>query len=153
MLVRVAEESFDKGVAALGDGRQHEALAFFEAAIELECKYGTGKPQARYLSHYGLCLGLAGRRKHEAVKFCREAVAMEGYNPDLLWNLGRALLIADLRREAYAAFVKGLRLEPGHKGIIQDLKAMGLRKRPPLPFLDRSNPINVLLGRIRSNGS
>ena len=57
MLVRVAEESFEKGVVALDAGRQSEALAFFEASIELECKYGNGKPQARYLSHYGLCLG------------------------------------------------------------------------------------------------
>lgn len=149
MLVRVAEESFEKGVAALDERRQHEALAFFEAAIELECKYGAGRPQARYLSHYGLCLGLAGRRKHEAIKFCREAVAMEGYNPELLWNLGRALLIADQRREAYAAFIKGLRLEPGHRGIIHDLKAMGVRKRPALPFLGRTNPMNILLGRMR----
>ena len=151
MLVRVAEESYEKGVAALEQGRQREALAFFEASIELECKYGNGRPQARYLSHYGLCLALAGRRRHDSVKFCREAVAMEGYNADLLWNLGRTLLIADQRREAYAALVKGLRLEPGHPGIVQDLRGMGIRRKRALPFLSRSNPVNVFFGRLRGN--
>ena len=152
MLVRVAEESFEKGLAALDEGRQREALAFFEASIELECKYGSGRPQARYLSHYGLCLALVGRRRHDSIKFCREAVAMEGYNADLLWNLGRTLLLADQRREAYAALVKGLRLEPGHRGIVHDLRSMGLRKKPLLPFLSRSNPVNVLFGRLRQTG-
>jgi len=103
MLVRVAEESFDKGMSAMDQGRRDEALAFFEAAIALENKFGAGSPQPRYLSQYGLCLGLLGRRKYEGVRFCREAVAKEGYNADLLWNLGRVLLVANRRGEAHAA--------------------------------------------------
>jgi len=149
MLVRVAEESFEKGMHAMGDGRDEEALAFFEAAIELERRYGMGKPQARYLSQYGLFLGLSGRRRYEGVRFCREAVAMEGYNPDFQWNLGRALMSANRRREAYVALRKGLRLQRDHRGIIADLKRMGVRRRPPLPFLGRDNPVNVFLGRLR----
>ena len=153
MLVRVAEESFDKGLAAMEKGHRNEALAFFEAAIALEKKFGTGKPQPRYLSHYGMCLGLLGRRKYEGVRFCREAVAMEGYNPDLLWNLGRALLAANRRGEAYAALTKGLRLQRDHRGIIMELKKMGVRRKPFLRFLSRDNPINVFLGRLRSSST
>lgn len=149
MLVRVAEESFEKGMAAMDQDQAQHALAFFEAAIELERRFGSGTPQPRYLSHYGVCLGLLGKRRHDAVRFCREAVAREGYNPDLLWNLGRALLAAERRAEAHAAFIKGLRLQRDHRGIIQDLKRMGIRRRPPLPFLSRDNPLNMILGRLR----
>ncbi len=149
MLVRVAEESFEKGMSAFEQGREGEALAFFEAAIELERKFGEGKPQPRYLSQYGLCLGMVGRQKYESVRFCQEAVAMEAYNPDLYWNLGRALLTANRRREAYKALVKGLRLQHDHRGIISDLKKMGVRQKPLLPFLPRENPVNVFLGRLR----
>jgi hypothetical protein len=151
MLVRVAEESFEKGMEAMDKGQRNEALAFFEAAIALEKKFGTGHPQPRYLSQYGVCLGLLGRRKYEGVRFCREAVAKEGYNPDLLWNLGRALLAANRRGEAHAALTKGLRLQRDHRGIIFELKNMGVRRRPFLPFLGRDNPLNVLIGRLRNS--
>ena len=151
MLVRVAEESFDTGLEAMETGHHDEALAFFEAAIALEKQFGSGGPQPRYLSQYGLCLGLHGRRKYEGVRFCREAVAMEGYNPDLLWNLGRVLLLADRRGEAHAALTKGLRLQRDHRGIILDLKNMGVRRRPFLRFLGRNNPLNVLVGQFRNS--
>jgi tetratricopeptide (TPR) repeat protein len=153
MLVRVAEESFDKGMIAMDKGHRDEALAFFEAAIALEQKFGVGKPQPRYLSQYGMCLGLVGRRKYEGVRFCREAVAMEGYNPDLLWNLGRSLLVAGRRGEAYAALTKGLRLQRDHRGIILELKNMGVRRKPFLRILGRNNPLNVFLGRLRTSSS
>ena len=61
------------------------------------------------------------------------------------------LLLANRRREAYAAFVKGLRLQNDHRGIIQDLKHMGVRRRRILPFLTRDNPVNVFLGRLRTH--
>jgi tetratricopeptide (TPR) repeat protein len=150
MLVRVAEESFEKGLQALDQGKADHALAFFEAAVELDRKFGlNGSPQPRYLSQYGVCLGLLGSRRDEGVRFCREAVEREGYNPDLLWNLGRALLSVNRRGEAHASFIKGLRLQRNHRGIIQDLKKMGIRRKPPLPFLDRAHPVNVWLGRMR----
>jgi tetratricopeptide (TPR) repeat protein len=153
MLVRVAEESFDKGLEAMDKGHRDEALAFFEAAIALEKQFGSGSPQPRYLSHYGMCLGLLGRRRYEGVRFCREAVAKEGYNPDLLWNLGRALLAADRRGEAYAALTKGLRLQRDHRGIILELKNMGIRRKPFMRFLGRANPLNVFIGRLRSSST
>ena len=153
MLVRVAEESFDKGMSAMDKGRREEALAFFEAAIALENKFGAGSPQPRYLSQYGLCLGLLGRRKYEGVRFCREAVAKEGYNPDLLWNLGRVLLVASRRGEAHVALTKGLRLQRNHRGIILDLKEMGVRRKPFLGILGRNNALNILLGRLRSSSA
>ena len=152
MLVRVAEESFEKGLQALDKGESDQALAFFEAAVELDRMFGqNGTPQPRYLSQYGVCLGLVGPRRDEGVRFCREAVEREGYNPDLLWNLGRTLLAANRRGEAHATFIKGLRLQRDHRGIIQGLKKMGIRRKPALPFLDRAHPLNVWLGRMRRN--
>jgi len=150
MLVRVAEDSFERGKGALARGRSREALAYFEAAIELEKRFGAMRPQARYLSHYGLCLGTTTPRKYEGVQFCREAATLENYNPDLHWNLGRALLAADRRREAHDALVRGLRVQPDHSGILGELRRMGMRKRPAIAFLARTNPLNVLLGRLRA---
>jgi hypothetical protein len=43
----------------------------------------------------------------------------------------------------------GLKVEPDHGQLLELQHELGLRKRPVLSFLSRSNPINSLLGRIR----
>ena len=50
MLVQAAESRFARGLLALEAGRGLEALALFEASIELERRLGSRTPQARYLS-------------------------------------------------------------------------------------------------------
>jgi hypothetical protein len=40
-------------------------------------------------------------------------------------------------------------MQPGHRQIVGELKKMGLRRKPPLAFLPRTNALNVLLGRMR----
>lgn len=153
MLVQAAEESFQKGIKALAEGRQREALAMFEAALELAQRFGTERPQARYLSYYGLCLGLERNELREALRFCREAVTLEGYNPDLRCNLGRILMKAGRRKEAHQALLRGLSLQADHVDLRRALKSMGLRRRPPVPFLRRNHPLNVFLGRKLSRAA
>ncbi len=148
MLVRPAEESFSKGMAALQQGRGMEALALFEAALVIERRQGVARPQARYLSFYGLCLGLEAKRVAEGIRYCRDALELEFFNPDLCWNLGRLLVQAGERAEGYAAFQTGLGLEPKHPGIQRELQRMGTRRPPAVQFLARSNPLNVILGRL-----
>jgi tetratricopeptide (TPR) repeat protein len=153
MLVRPAEESFFKGIGALQQGRGIEALALFEAAVVIEQRQRVDRPQARYLSYYGLCLGLEAKRLPDGIRFCRDAIDLEFYNADLCWNLGRLLMAAGERGEAFLIFQKGLRLHPGHTGILRELHRMGKRRRPSLRFLARSNLVNVLLGRLTYSGA
>jgi tetratricopeptide (TPR) repeat protein len=148
MLVRPAEDSFVRGIEALQRGRGIEALALFEAAVVIERRQRVATPQARYLSFYGLCLGLEARRVAEGIRLCREALEMEFFNADLCWNLGRLLVAAGERGEAYLAFEKGLGLQSGHPGILRELRRLGKRRRPKVVFLARSNPVNVILGRL-----
>ena len=153
MIVRPAEESFQKGLEALSQGQRVEALALFEAAIQVERQLGVDSGQPRYVSYYGLSLALAGRKVRDGVKLCREALAAEFFNADLHLNLARALLVSGKKKEAWAVLQKGLGWEQRHVGIIREIRAMGRRRRPVLPFLPRRHPINVLLGRIsKTNG-
>jgi len=149
MLVVTAEESYRKGLEALGQGRRLEALALFEAAIELDRQKGLGRPQGRYLSYYGLCLSPVAGRGHEALDFCRQASQLEQFDPDVCCNLGRVLMRLGRRREAFDAFLRGLKVEPRHARIRRALRVMGVRRRPVLSFLPRQHPLNVLLGRLR----
>ncbi len=148
MTVRSAEDSFQKGMAALAQGRRLVALAQFEAALALHHQFGNGELQARYVSFYGLCLALEAGRVHQGLRCCEEALATEFYNVDLHFNLGRVLLAANRRRDAHRAFLNGLHWDRSHAGILRELRAMGKRRRPVLPFLSRSHFVNVVLGRM-----
>jgi len=150
MLNREAEDSFEKGHRALDANDWRSATAFFEAALTLEKRFTPQAPQARYRSFYGLCLGLAKKRHDLAIKMCQAAIQLEQYNPDMHWNLGRVLFDAGRKREAYRVFVRGVKQEPGHRGLVSDIKRMGLRKKAVLPFLSRKHPLNVSLGRMRA---
>ncbi len=148
MLSHAAEASFQKGLEALGAERNIEAMALFEASIELERRRGGKSIQPRYLSYYGVCLAVHADRAREGIYFCREAIAREGYNAELHLNHARALLAANKRRDAYESLVRGLAFQPGHRRIRMLLRKMGVRKRPVLPFLDRMNPFNIQLGKL-----
>ena len=148
MLVHAAETRFQRGLQAQKDGRGLEALALFEAALELERRLGARTPQARYLSYYGLALARDAGQLREGAELCRQAIALEFFNADLCWNYGRVLLLSDRRKEAYAAFVKGLSVQMNHQEILHELGRMGWRKRPLIGFLSRAHPINAALGRL-----
>ena len=153
MVNQAAEQSFTRGLDALSHGRAREALAMFEAAIEIEKRSGGDRPQARYLSFYGLCLAIEHKQLNEGIRFCQQALRSEFFNPDLCCNLGRLLLRAGRRREAHDVLLKGYSLQPGHHGIHEELGRMGMRRRPVCGFLSRNNPVNVVLGRMTRAGA
>lgn len=153
MLVQAAETRFQRGLLALAEGRGLEALALFEAALELDRQLGAHTPQARYLSYYGLSLAQEGSHPREGAAFCRQAIDLEFFNADLFFNYGRVLLLSDRRKEAFAVFVKGLSIQKNHQEILKELRRMGWRRPPVVAFLARGNPINVALGKmIRPGG-
>jgi tetratricopeptide (TPR) repeat protein len=152
MLVQAAEARFQRGLAALVDGRGLEALALFEAALELDRRLGARMPQARYLSYYGLSLARDGSHLREGADFCRQAIDLEFFNADLFWNYGQVLLLAERRKDAFAVFVKGLSVQKNHQEILGELRRMGWRRRPVLAFLARGNPVNVALGKLLRPG-
>ena len=154
MLDHAAELSFRKGIDLVDAGRYRDALGFFSGAIEIDktAKYG-GPIEPRYLSNYGLCLGLTRANVRKALECCRTAIRNEPHNADFWWNLGQVALLVGRRGEAYKALQRGLAVDPGHEGIRRDLKRMGIRRPPALSFLARENPLNIMLGRARARSA
>ena len=152
VLCRPAEEAFKKGLAALKNRETAVARALFEAAIQIERRYGVARIQPRYLSYYGVTLVDDLERRPMALDCCRQAVREEFFNPDLFLNLSRVLLRLGNRGEAHKAASRGLALDPRHVGLRAHVQAMGVRGRPVVPFLHRDNRINVTLGRMLRKG-
>ncbi len=103
------------------------------------------------MSYYGMCRAFYLRETRDGLEICKEAVKKEMFRSDVYLNLGKIYLHRGTKGKAYDAFMKGLKLDKNNKKIEKELKKMGIRKKPVLPFLDRSNFFNKWLGIIRAS--
>ena len=104
---------------------------------------------ARGLSYFGLCLALVQKKYKPAIDLCKRAIELQFYNADHHANLARIYIAAGNRKKAVESVEAGLRIHPEDEYLRQVRKSLGIRARPAVPFLDRSNPINVSLGQAR----
>ncbi|HET8775087.1 MAG TPA: tetratricopeptide repeat protein [Thermoanaerobaculia bacterium] len=101
------------------------------------------------LSFFGLALALMQKKYKPAIDLCRRAIDLEFYNGDHYANLARVYLAAGNRKKAVETAEQGLKLVPEHEYLLRVRETLGVRSRPAVPFLDRTNPINVSLGQAR----
>jgi tetratricopeptide (TPR) repeat protein len=128
-------------------GGWREGLPALARIAEQETRPGT-LPALVY-SYLGYGIALRQQRLSEGLKLCQHAVKMEFYQAENYLNLARTLVLGGHRRAAVRALADGLKVEPDNEQLLELQHEMGLRKRPVLSFLSRSNPINSLLGRLR----
>ena len=101
------------------------------------------------LSFFGLALALMSKKYKTAIDLCRRAIDLEFYNGDHYANLARVYDAAGNRKKAVETADKGLTLVKDHEYLRQVRRSFGVRSRPAVPFLERTNPINVSLGQAR----
>jgi tetratricopeptide (TPR) repeat protein len=139
--------------AAIRDAREGEYLAALTMFLDI---YGTTdappmntRKAAGGMSWFGLCVALVRKEYKPAIDLCRRAIDLEFYNGDHYANLARVYAAAGKRRKAVETAEQGLKTAPDHPYLLEVRASLGVRSRPALPFLDRTNPINVSLGQSR----
>ncbi len=66
----------------------------------------------------------------------------------LYLNLGRAYLAGGKKKDAVISLYKGLQFDKQNRELLLEVRKLGIRKTVPISFLDRSNPLNALFGRM-----
>lgn len=111
-----------------------------------------------FLSYLGYLTAQVERRKKEGCTLCENAISLmskaisedkEFFYPILYLNLGRVYVLGGKKPEAIQAFQDGLRYDAKNENLLSELGALGTRRPPVLPFLDRGNPLNKYLGKLR----
>lgn len=129
-------------------GRGQEALALAEAAWKMYQEIPGAPPEAALSgAWYGFLLGNCGRLG-EGLRICRDAVRNAFWDPRAHAWLARLELAAGHRREALGALEQGLKVSPDHRELQSLRRSLGIRRPPPIPFLDRRNPLNKIMGRL-----
>lgn len=134
---------YQEGIEALDAGDPKTAIMRFKGAVEHDRR-------PAYLSHLGLCLAQFNAEFYASVLLCQEAVKKEPKNSLHFLRLGKVQILAGRKKEAIRILQLGLRLERNPE-IVAQLRALGIRQKPVIPFLSRSHPLNKYLGKLRMN--
>lgn len=132
-------ETVEKGISLAREGRFFEALKVFDDDLCF-----TQHPTA--MSYYAVSLANVEGNYDKAISLCLMAAEKEFYNPDIYLNLGRIFLLNGQKSVAIKAFRKGLKYDSSHNALRQEVKVLGVRRRPVVPFLPRQNFVNRFLG-------
>lgn len=145
----VAELWFKHGYELFQDARLAEALEPLEQALA----YSVGEPRGLYMrklrSCYGVVVALVNGQIARGRGLCEEAIVDAPLDPELYTNLGRVYLAANRRDLAMEALTTALSIDPRYRTAVEQAARMGKRRPPVFPFLERSHPLNRVVGRLR----
>jgi tetratricopeptide (TPR) repeat protein len=137
--------------AHLRDGKQKEAFRLLQQASV----HFPDDPVV--LSYFGCLQAVVDKKYRSGVETCKKAIAQlrqkESFEEEVLYpvfylNLGRAFMAAGKKKDAIDSFNKGLKYDSSNGELRKELRKLGERKKAPVPFLDRSNPINKYIGML-----
>ena len=137
-------DDFLDGLKCFRSDDYEAALLLFRAADE--CADMDDLYQSRYTSFHGLSRVYMG--DSSGVKLCRKAAAGEIRDAEVYYNLAMAEHRLGFRESTYTALRRGLKLAPGHSGLLRLKQQLVLRKKhASIPGLKRSNIFNRLIGK------
>jgi hypothetical protein len=138
-------DDFIDGLECFNSDDYEGALLLFRAADE--CADMDDIYQSRYTSFHGLSRVYMG--DSNGVKLCRKAVVGETRDAEVYYNLVMAEHRLGFRESAYMALCRGLKLDPGHAGLLRMKQQLVLREKHGfIPGLKRNNIVNRLIGKL-----
>jgi len=148
---KLKSEYFSEVQQLLRRGKGRQALDTLREGLE---RYPT---DAFLLSYYGCLIAIVENNTKDGIVICENAIraldttmpfGSEFFYPVFYLNLGRAYLKAGRKSEAIKVLQQGLKSDPGNTDIQWEMKKLGSRKKSPVPFLKRGNPINKYIGLL-----
>jgi tetratricopeptide (TPR) repeat protein len=140
-------EAMSQGIEACRKGAWNLGLPILARIAEDEQR-SAALPALVY-SYLGYGVALRQQRIEEGLRLCLHAVKLEFYQAESYLNLARTQLLAHNRQAAIRAVKAGLKIEKDNEALLELYRELGMRRGVVLPFLSRSNPINLALGRLR----
>lgn len=147
-----AQDAVLEAVQLTRQSQTSKALPIFERHLT-PLSGGTisdRRTAAAAFSYYGYCVAKIRRKYADGVKYCDISLRSNPLDPDHRANLAMVYLERDDRAKAIETLNAGLRLDRRNKRLYLILESIGRRRPPVVPFLSRSNPLNVWLGRRRA---
>ncbi len=130
----------------------------YGSALKIAKEAITRYPEDPFvLSFYGFLASTVVKNHTSGINACKKSLKLikkSGYDvnsayPTLYLNFGRVYLAAGDKGSAFDTFHKGLARDRRNKDLTWELKKLGIRRPPVIPFLPRSFFVNRFLGKLR----
>lgn len=141
--------------ALLAKGRPREAYELLQSGV---VKYEN---DPFVLSCFGYLSACVAGKYRNGIESCVLAITLlkkkmlrneDNFEEELFaalyLNLGKAYLAGGKKKDAVATLHKGLQFDKQNSDLLAEVRKLGIRKKTPLSFLDRSNPLNAIFGRM-----
>ncbi|MEK7789204.1 MAG: hypothetical protein AAB283_04740 [Planctomycetota bacterium] len=148
---RKKTEYLDAAKKLLARKNNREALNILREAVE---EYHE---DPLIVSYYGCLTAVVDKKYTKGINICKKAMERldlafppitKSAHATLYLNLGRAYVAGGEKKAALAAFNNGLKVDGANHDLLWEIKKLGTRKKSPLPFLSRGNPINKYIGLL-----
>jgi tetratricopeptide (TPR) repeat protein len=143
-----AKDYVELGILYVREGRYEEAFRSLRQAMLRYSEQNNHELPYPLMSYYGLCLVVLRQDPSRGLTLCKRAVDEAGSKPDFYWNLGKAYLALRKKPQAITAFQHGLEIDDDPR-LAAELRRLGVRRRPLVPFLPREHFLNRCLGLWR----
>ena len=134
---------FKQGIELLRKGQSARAVECFRLAIELK------QQNPFYISFLGVAMSRAQGQWAAAVELCKTAINLKRNDAQLYLNLAEVYVSAGRRDIAVETLDTASRYCAPDARIGRMRGRLGRRGSPVLPFLERGNPLNRGLGKLR----
>ena len=138
-----AEASYVEGLHFYEHHDYQRALLKFREAVEIDGN------NPKYLSTLGVTVSRVQKNHELAAQLCSKAIRKKHNDAQLYINLADVYIRAKNKTAAIDNLITGYKYTRRDQRIIDKVHALGLRRPSVLRFLNRRNPFNMLLGRIR----
>jgi len=150
MVHRGSDDYLEEARMFLRKRANAKALAVLRDAVDLYPE------DPHVMTYYGTLTAVVDKKYTEGIEACRRALELMRQKapnanesmPLFFLNLARAYLAADDRKGAVDTIYSGMRYDVSEGVLHKELVKLGVRRRPALPFLTRSNPINKYIGMM-----
>ncbi|MHB8482619.1 MAG: tetratricopeptide repeat protein [Nitrospiria bacterium] len=140
-------DEIELGKAYLKEKNYQEAVNYLRKALAYYQKNPNQTPGV-LLSSYGYAVAIGEKKLKEGVAFCKKGLMRKDQAPEHYLYLAKLYLLCRQKREAYKTLENGLKIFKNDSSLSDKIKEFGVRKKPPVPLLDRTHPVNKVLGKI-----
>ncbi len=102
-------------------------------------------------SFIGMLKAVNENQLFQGLEICKKAVSQDADEPLCYLNLAKVYMAMNDRYHAVQMIQRGLKRHTPTRDILYKYyQSIGIRKRPPIGFLDRNNPVNKVLGKFKA---
>jgi tetratricopeptide (TPR) repeat protein len=145
--IMAGKEEIELGKAYIKEKNYKEAAHYLRKAL-LYYQDEPNKTPGILLTCYGYATAIGEKNMKDGLAFCRKGLLRKELVPESYLYLAELLLLNREKAEAYKTLEEGLRNFKGNAKMAEKIKLFGVRKKPVIPILQRSHPVNKVLGKI-----